>query len=328
MNSKPPSLAPANVSFFDAHPAPDDCHKEILAGLQTEPKTLDPKWFYDAEGSALFEQITALPEYYPTRTEVSILKAQRDSIAAYCGQGSVLIEPGAGNCAKARLLLDAIKPAAFVPLDISADFLFSAAQEVAAAYPWLSVSALCADFRDFLSFEEHLPEGRRVLFYPGSTIGNLDPQAALNFLEQAVTLIGSDGGVLIGVDLHKATDRLEAAYNDAAGVTARFNRNILRRVNDLVGANFNPDAFQHHAFYDETRRRIEMHLISAHEQTVHISGHDIDFADGERIHTESSYKYTVDGFSDLAARAGLRRVQTWMDDECLFALHYLEPMDR
>ena len=208
MNSKPPSLAPANISFFDAHPAPDDCHKEILAGLQAEPKTLDPKWFYDAEGSALFEQITALPEYYPTRTEVSILKAQRDNIAAYCGQGSVFIEPGAGSCAKVRLLLDAIKPAAFVPLDISADFLFSAAQEIAAAYPWLSVSALCADFRDFLSFEEHLPEGRRVLFYPGSTIGNLDPQAALNFLEQAVSLIGSNGGVLIGVDLHKATDRL------------------------------------------------------------------------------------------------------------------------
>ena len=174
MNSKPPSLTSANVSFFDAHPAPDDCHKEILAGLQAEPKTLDPKWFYDAEGSALFEQITALPEYYPTRTEVSILKAQRDSIAAYCGQGSVLIEPGAGSCAKVRLLLDAIKPSAFVPLDISADFLFSAAQDVAAAYPWLSVSALCADFRDFSSFEAHLPAGRRVLFYPGSTIGNLE----------------------------------------------------------------------------------------------------------------------------------------------------------
>ncbi|EED35860.1 putative methyltransferase [Luminiphilus syltensis NOR5-1B] len=316
----------ANVHFFDAHPAFGDCRSEIVAGLQREQKTLDPKWFYDAEGSAIFERITRLPEYYPTRAEVSILTSQREAIAQRCGLGSVFIEPGAGNCAKARLLLDALRPSAFVPLDISADFLFAAARGVGEDFPWLEVTALCADFRDFRSFEDHLPVGRRVLFYPGSTIGNLDPDHAIEFLSEARDLVGADGGALIGVDLHKSTGRLESAYNDAQGVTAEFNLNILRRVNDLVGSDFDPDRFAHRAFYNERLRRIEMHLVSEQTQSVCIDGLPFHFEAGESIHTESSYKYSVEDFSDLAARAGLQRRETWLDHDGLFALHYLEPL--
>lgn len=324
MTVKAATTAAANVQLHDAHPATADCYSEVLAGMALRPRKLDPKWFYDEAGSVLFEQITRLPEYYPTRTEKRILTEQGDAIARRCGSDCVFIEPGAGNCDKARLLLKTLHPSAFVPLDISADFLFEAALALGADHPWLPVTAICADFRDFPSFEAHLPPGRRVLFYPGSTIGNLEPADAGNFLAQVRGLVGSKGGVLIGVDRHKSSAQLEAAYNDSAGVTARFNLNILSRLNALLGADFDPGHFEHLAFYNESLRRIEMHLVSLCAQTVHIGEQQFDLEAGERLHTESSYKYTVEDFAALAGAAGFSIAETWSDPEELFSVYYLE----
>lgn len=325
MTAKQAVATAENVQFHDAHPDSVDCRSEVLAGLARQPRQLDPKWFYDEAGSVLFEEITRLPEYYPTRTEKRILSEQGAAIAQRCGPDCVFIEPGAGNCDKARLLLDELRPSSFVPLDISADFLLDAALSLGRDHPWLPVNAICADFRDFASFETQLPAGRRVVFYPGSTIGNLDPGDASIFLSEVRALVGDTGGALIGVDLHKPTERLEAAYNDAAGVTARFNLNILPRLNDLLGADFDADHFSHLAFYNEAERRIEMHLVSERTQRVTIGDRTFEFAEGERLHTESSYKYTVDGFAELARGAGFTLAQTWTDAEALFSVHYLEP---
>lgn len=314
----------ANISFIDSHPRATDARQQVIGGLLQEQKVIEPKWFYDETGSQLFDRITRLPEYYPTRTERHILETSRDEIGQYCGRDCVFIEPGSGNCAKARLLFDTLHPAVYVPVDISADFLLEAAEQVALEYPWLPVLAVCADFSRDWSYVEQLPAGRRLVFYPGSTIGNLDPDNAIVFLRQVASVLGEDGGALIGVDLHKPTARLEAAYNDSAGVTAAFNINVLDRINDMFGAVFDPSLFEHRAFYDEDRQRIEMHLVSRCAQQLNFDGQPIDFFEGETIHTESSYKYTVHGFADLAASAGLTLKHTWTDDERLFSVHYLQ----
>jgi L-histidine Nalpha-methyltransferase len=323
-NSALQQQAPDNVYFYDAHPALADSRSELLDGLARPQKVVDPKWFYDAAGSDLFEQITALPEYYPTRTEISILTDNSQAIAARCGTGCLFIEPGSGNCEKARLLLDTLRPAAYIPLDISADFLRAAATGLGQEYPWLPVHAVCADFNQDWPFPDSLPEGRRVVFYPGSTIGNLEPEAAITFLHRVRQLIGDDGGLLIGVDLHKSSQRLQAAYNDASGVTARFNLNILNRLNALLDSEFKPELFSHRAFYNREQQRIEMHLVTEQAQSVRLNGSAIEFESGESIHTENSYKYTVEGFAELAGRAGLGLRESWVDGEELFSVHYLE----
>ena len=312
-----------NVYFHDAHPALGDSRHELLQGLQQSQKIVNPKWFYDAAGSALFERITRLPEYYPTRTEVAILTENRQAISRHCGPGCVFIEPGSGNCEKARLLLDVLRPRAYVPLDISADFLSDAALRLGLEYPWLNVNAVCADFNAGWSFLENVPEGKRVVFYPGSTIGNLEPAAAAEFLRRVRQLIGDDGGLLLGVDLHKSSERLHAAYNDASGVTARFNLNVLKRLNELLDAEFDQDLFSHRAFYNTDEQRIEMHLVSKRAHSVKCNGSHIDFESGESIHTENSYKYTAQRFAELAASAGLAVEQSWFDAERLFSVHYL-----
>jgi dimethylhistidine N-methyltransferase len=314
---------PPNVRFHDAHPAPGDSRGEMLRGLQQSQKTVDPKWFYDAAGSELFEHITRLPEYYPTRTEVAILTRNRQAISRRCGRGCVFIEPGSGNCEKVRLLLDELRPAAYVPLDISADFLRDAAIQLGREYPWLVVRAVCADFNAGWSYLDNLPRGKRVVFYPGSTIGNLEPGAAAAFLRRVRKVIGDDGGLLIGVDLHKSSQRLHAAYNDASGVTARFNLNVLNRLNAVLDADFDENLFSHCAFYNTAERRIEMHLVSERAQTVRCSDSEIEFERGESIHTENSYKYTVEGFTELAISAGLSLEESWYDPERLFSVHYL-----
>lgn len=312
-----------NVEFTDAAPAQDDSHSELIRGLSQAQKSIDPKWFYDEQGSELFEHITQLPEYYPTRTEISILRRNQQEIAALCGPSCVFIEPGSGNCEKARLLFDALRPAAYVPVDISADFLRDAATRLGLEYPWMTVHAVCSDFSDDWTFLDNLPPGKRVVFYPGSTIGNLAPHKARAFLQRVRRVIGDDGGLLLGVDLHKSSERLNAAYNDASGVTARFNLNVLNQVNDALDADFDAAAFEHNAFYDENKRRIEMHLVSKVDQSVRYSGGQIALAAGESIHTENSYKYSVESFAELAASAGLGIVNTWVDDEQLFSVHYL-----
>jgi dimethylhistidine N-methyltransferase len=316
--------APENVAFHDLHPALGDSRAEALAGLRAAQKRVDPKHFYDAHGSRLFEAITRLPEYYPTRTETAILRREARAIAGKCGTGSVLIEPGSGNCEKVQLLLDALRPAAYVPLDISAAFLCDAAAALGEAFPWLPVRAICADFNAAPELDAYLPPGRRLIFYPGSTIGNLEPPVAQDFLRRLAGWVGEDGGALIGVDLHKDAATLERAYNDSAGVTAAFNLNALNSLNRLLEADFDPAAFSHRAFYNAERQRIEMHLVSHRDQVVHCAGEPVAFAEGETLHTENSYKYTIDGFAHLAAGAGLAVREHWVDPDRLFSVHYLE----
>ena len=313
----------SNVSFIDEHPAAGDVRSEILAGLQAKPKSINPKYFYDTIGSQLFEQITQLPEYYPTRTEKQLLDKYQGEIAEYCGSDCIFIEPGSGNCEKVRLLLDSFKPAVYVPMDISAEFLRSAAMDLGLEYPWLNVYAVCADFNQSWSFVDDLPDGKRVVFYPGSTIGNLEPAAALDFLTRIRSVVGSGGGALIGVDLHKSSDLLNAAYNDAEGVTADFNFNVLSRINDLLDAEFDRAEFEHKAFYNGERQRIEMHLVSRRAQSIRCNGSTIGMAAGESIHTENSYKYSLEGFSELATSAGLAVTRSWVDEDGLFSVHYL-----
>jgi len=298
-----------------------------MAGLGGVRKSINPKFLYDQLGSELFDQITRLPEYYPSRTETHILTRYRDEIADYCGTGCVVIEPGSGSSKKVRLLLDALAPAAYVPIDISADFLLESSLQLGNEFPWLRIHAICADFAHDWSLPAALPVGKRVVFYPGSTIGNMEPAAAQSFLLRLRQWIGSQqGGVLLGVDLQKSVGRLEAAYDDAAGVTARFNLNLLCHINAALNADFDPGSFDHHAFYNTEHHRIEMHLVSKQAQSVRCNGATIQFAEGESIHTENSYKYTLQGFEALAAKAGFRLCRGWLDDEALFSVLYLEPV--
>lgn len=317
------STEPNNVVFQDQQPAPTQSRAELLAGLKMEQKRVNPKYFYDARGSQLFEQITQQQEYYPTRTEMAILADYAAEIANHCGEDCVLIEPGSGNSEKVRLLLDSIQPAAYVPVDISAEFLYEAAVKLGREFPWLSIHAICADFAERWQDRTELPAGRRVVFYPGSTIGNMEPKDAQAFLSGLRQWIGSDGGILIGVDLHKSEALLNAAYNDAKGVTAEFNLNILNSVNKLVDADFSEQAFSHRAFYNTDLKRIEMHLVSKEPQTVEVNGSRIRFDRGETLHTENSYKYSLQGFSSLCDAAGLALEKSWLDENQLFSVHYL-----
>ena len=296
--------------------------EELLAGLREPPRSINPKFFYDERGSELFARITELDEYYPTRTEIGILASQGADIAATVGAGCELVEPGAGNCEKVRYLLEELAPAAYLPLDISRDFLLDAAQRLRDDFPGLEVRPVVADFN--AEFDLPPASGRRVVFYPGSTIGNFEPAAARDFLSRAAALVGQGGGLLIGVDLHKDSDVLDAAYNDSEGVTAAFNRNILHHANSLLDADFNPEQFDHVAFYNVPAQRIEMHLESRAAQQVRCDGSVLEFAAGERIHTEYSHKYTVDGFTDLAADAGFAARGCWVDDASLFSVQYFE----
>jgi len=313
----------SNVQFENQHPSQGDRRKELLQGLQQPQKSVNPKYFYDARGSELFDQITRLFEYYPTRTEKQILQRYRSEIADYCGRGSILIEPG-GSSEKVRLLLDALKPAAYVPIDISAEFLYQSAMQLGEEFPWLKIHAVCADFNHDWAVSSALPQSKKVFFYPGSTIGNMDPAAAASFLSTLREKMGRDGGVLIGVDLHKSEQRLNAAYNDSQGITADFNLNILTHINPLLDAEFSRETFSHHAFYNTDEQRIEMHLVSDQKQTVRCNGSAVSFEKGETIHTENSYKYTLEGFAQLAQSADLEVQHSWLDEEKLFSVHYLE----
>ena len=316
----------SNVAFHNINRPAGDEMAGVLAGLQQEQKRLSPKWFYDSSGSALFEDITLLPEYYPTRTEIGILTDYRDAIGRELGSDAVIIEPGSGSSEKIRLLLDSVTPAAYVPIDISADFLRQSAEQLGREFPWLDITAICADFNRGWEFEELIPSGRRVVFYPGSTLGNLEPHDARDFLQRVKKLVGSDGGALIGVDLHKETSVLEAAYDDAQGVTARFNLNALNHLNNTLGANFDLREFRHSALYTAAQQRVEMHLVSQSRHEVQVNVTSLHFEAGETIHTESSYKYTLEGFAKLAAQAGLSLHKSWLDEERLFSVHYLAPL--
>lgn len=296
---------------------------DLIAGLRAPVRSISPKWFYDAEGSRLFERICELPEYYPTRTELGLLDHIAPEVAARVGPGAEIVEFGAGASVKVRLLLDALrKPRRFVPVDISGEHLEQAAAQLRADYPGLAVEPLAADFTQALALPPAL--GRRVGFYPGGSIGNFEPEAAVTLLRRFGGWL-EGGALLIGVDLVKDPAVLHAAYSDAAGVTAAFNLNLWARANRELGADFDLAAWAHSAFYQPQHRRIEMHLMSRRRQSVHIGAERFDFEQGDSVHTEYSYKYTVPGFQALARRAGFTPAQVWTDAAQRFSLHWLEP---
>ncbi|CAH0990566.1 Histidine N-alpha-methyltransferase [Sinobacterium norvegicum] len=297
--------------------------EELYEGLSADKKIIDPKFFYNQRGSELFDQITQTEEYYPTRTEKKILADNAMEIAGYIGDDVVLIEPGAGNCDKVKALLPVVRPKAYVPQDISAAFLQQTTAELRQQFHWLNVEPVVGDFSAGMELSTPLPQGRRVVFYPGSTIGNFHPQAAALFLRQLHALVGHGGGLIIGVDLQKKSSLLNAAYNDQGGITSAFNLNILNHANELLNANFDTKNFSHLAFYNDEMQRIEMHLVSNCQQHIDCGGGRIYFNNGERIHTECSYKYTVESFIQLAAECGFIGVKSWLDDDRLFSLHYL-----
>lgn len=307
-------LAPARESFLDA----------VLDGLSRPQKAIPPKYFYDAKGALLFERICALPEYYPTRTEIAILAQYAPAMAAVVGPRAQLVEYGSGSDRKIRLLLDAFEdPVAYMPVDISGEHLHRSADGLARDFPKIEVTAVVADFTRPFPLPAPRRRPRAVLgLFMGSSIGNFTPGEARTFLAGAARLLRG-GHLLIGVDLKKETARLHAAYNDAAGVTAEFNLNLLDHINGAVGADFDRTAFAHRAFYDSGKGRIEMHLVSLAAQTVHIAGRAFAFAEGETIHTENSYKYGVEEFQALARRAGWTPEQVWTDAANLFSVHLM-----
>lgn len=299
---------------------------DVVAGLSARPKRLSPKYFYDHAGSVLFDRICDLPEYYVTRTEAALLDEHVGTIAARLPPLVRIIEPGAGTGNKTRLLLRALgrdRCSAYVPVDIAREFLHESAARIGADLPWLTVIPVAADFVSDFAVPAPATGVETVLFFPGSTIGNFDPRDAARLLTHFRRVAGPGGHVLLGVDLKKDPALLHAAYNDSEGVTAAFNKNVLVRMNRELGADFDVDAFAHHALYDPTHGRIEMHLVSRGRQTVTIAGMRFAFADGESLCTERSYKYDLPGIARLAGRAGLVIADAWSDRARHFAMMLL-----
>jgi dimethylhistidine N-methyltransferase len=292
--------------------------------LTASPKRLSPKYFYDNTGSALFEQITELAEYYPTRTEVGILNDRAKDIAALIPPGAALIEFGSGSSTKTRIILSAAQSlGCYVPVEISAQFLHQQMAELRREYPRLSARPVAADFTKPFELPDAAQMMPKVGFFPGSTIGNFEPHEAAAFLRHAGRILGSGATFIVGVDLVKDTQVLQKAYNDSQGVTAKFNLNLLERINRELGAKFNLASFEHHAFFNRERSRIEMHLASLKRQRVRVCGECVDFRAGETIHTESSYKYSVESFGCLARGAGWSPVAVWTDADNYFSVHAL-----
>jgi dimethylhistidine N-methyltransferase len=317
------------ITLYDLESPVEDFRADVLAGLTKPAKTLPPKYFYDDKGARLFEEICELPEYYPTRTEMAILREYGAEMATGLGAGCMLVEFGSGASVKVRILLDHLESAAaYVPIDVAKTQLVETAAALAKAYPSLDILPVCADYMGDLE----LPEPKRqpshtAAFFPGSTIGNLEPGEADRFLRKVAQLCGADGGLLIGVDLRKDRRILEPAYNDAQGITAAFNLNILERINRDLGADFDLTAFQHHAVYNENFGRIEMRLISRRKQLVHVGEAAIEFAEHEPVTTEYSYKYSLEGFGDTARRAGFDVDCVWTDPDNLFSVQLLRVAD-
>lgn len=315
---------------FIARSLRPDVVAAALPGLLAAPKTLPPKLFYDQEGSRLFRCITELPEYYLTRTEREMLRTLVAKVTADLPAGTALVEYGASDESKAEFLLRARNRAgasvftAYVPIDVAAEELEQAQRRLTKSFPGLSVHVLATDFLLPVTLPGAVSGMPRLGFFPGSTIGNLDPAEAQTFLTRMRETLGADARLLIGVDLVKDPAILVPAYDDEAGVTAAFNLNVLARLNREGGADFDLNAFTHKAVWNSAQSRMEMHLISRHVQVVHIAGQAIRFADGETIHTENSYKYTTAGFIALAGRSAWRSVQVWTDDKDQFSIHFLE----
>ncbi|MFQ5436985.1 MAG: L-histidine N(alpha)-methyltransferase, partial [Anaerolineae bacterium] len=292
------------LRFYDLEPEADTLDEDVLQGLRQAQKFIPPKYFYDEFGSRLFDAICETREYYPTRTEMAILEENLEAICTCLGHDCVLVEPGSGSSRKVRLLLDKLEPHTYMPLDISSDYLKSVAHGLAEDFPHINVTAACVDYTAPITLPHYPENRRRVAFFPGSSIGNFEPEEAVTFLGNLADLVKPNGGLLIGVDLKKEASILNAAYNDKQGITARFNLNLLTHINRALGADFDLDRFEHRAFYNDRKGRVEMHLVSKCAQQVTVAGHCFQFTTGEPIHTENSYKYTVEEFQALAEEAG------------------------
>ncbi|MFT5141744.1 MAG: dimethylhistidine N-methyltransferase [Rhodothermales bacterium] len=311
--------------FIDAEPKEDSVLDEVVAGLTSTPRRLPPKLFYDAEGSRLFDAICELEEYYPTRTEAGIMSAYVDEMVDAVGPGAALVEYGSGSSLKTEILLSALGDlVAYLPIDISRDHLLASANRIGDNHPGLQVLPVCADYTLHIpGLTEFTARHRTVVYFPGSTIGNFDPPHAKQFLAGVATLVGPGGGMLIGVDLKKHPARLEAAYDDALGVTAAFNLNMLRHINARLGEVFDVGAFRHRAVWNAACGRVEMHLVASRAQEIRMDGRLFEIAAGESIVTEHSYKYTVEGFRALALSAGFDSAKVWTDKKHFFSIHYL-----
>jgi dimethylhistidine N-methyltransferase len=301
--------------------------RDVIGDLSQHPKRLSPKYFYDAAGSELFEQITLLPEYYPTRTELSILRDRGSEISAIVPKNAALVEFGAGATTKVRLLLSQCAFGAYIPVDISGDFLKAQAEALRQDFPDLDVYPVVADFTAPFALPDAIGAMPKVGFFPGSTLGNFEPHEACGFLRSARDILGQDAQMVIGVDLEKDERVLHQAYNDSAGVTARFNLNVLHRINSELGGDFDTGAFTHRAIYNRERHRIEMHLISRKAQSVRVLGRKFAFRTGESIHTENSYKYSLERFTALARGSGWTPRKSWTDAAQMFSVHALVASD-
>lgn len=312
------------ASFADIHAQRNAFLSDAIDGLRADQKTLPCKYFYDERGSTLFREICELPEYYVTRTETRLLREVAGEIAEAIGPNCQMIEFGIGSSEKIRIVLDALTtPASFVAVDISRESILSVTETLAAEYDGLTVHAVCADFTQPFETPPMTGSGRRIAFFPGSSLGNFTHDGAVDFLAGAAGQVGPGGGMLIGIDLKKDESVLTAAYDDAAGVTAKFNLNLLVRLNNEFGADFDLGGFGHRAVYNAKPGRIEMHLVSLRRQQVSLGGEIFNFEANEFIHTENSYKYSIDEFQNLARRAGFEPTQVWTDPGDLFSIHFL-----
>ena len=311
------------VRFYNFLPEGNSFLDDVLTGLARPQKTLPPKYFYDARGCELFERICTLPEYYPTRTELAIMREHAAAMAKFLGPDCQLIEFGSGSSTKTRILIEQLQPPLYVPIDIAGEAIKAATAGLAQAFPWLNINGVCADYTKPLTLPEFVgvPIRRKAVYFPGSTIGNFTPLEAIEFLKLARRMVGAGGALLIGVDLKKDKQVLDAAYDDAAGVTAAFNLNLLQRNNRELRGDFQLRRFRHKAFYDEGKGWIEMHIESLASQIVHVGGERFRFGAGETIHTEISCKYSVEGFQAVARSAGFAPAQTWIDADQLFSVH-------
>jgi dimethylhistidine N-methyltransferase len=307
---------------------PEAIRAELCEGLLATQATTSPKYLYDALGSKLFEAICELPEYYPTRTEAAIFAAHGHDIARAAGHGATLIDLGAGNCAKASALFPSLQPSQYVPIDISVDFLRDAVDHLRQRFPEIRMTAIGMDFSSTLELPAMVRRERRLFFYPGSSIGNFTPEQALDLLRRVRDACDTDGGLLIGVDLVKDKALLDAAYDDALGVTASFNLNLLLHLNRLLGANFKVGDWQHRGFFNEAQSRVEMHLEARRDVVVAWRGGERRFRREERIHTENSYKYTKQGFLQLLERAGFGALDTWTDARGWFMVCHAQAHNR
>lgn len=312
--------------FIDYNPPKETFLSDVISGLSKPQKQIPPKYFYDEKGSELFDQICKTKEYYVTRTEMDLLEDIGPKISELAGPNCKIIEFGSGASKKIRTLLEAlVTPKSYIAIDISKEFLVESANTIAQDYPEIEVGAICADFLKPVNLPVSVQEneGNLLGFFPGSTIGNFTTNEAVAFLKTAHNLLSPHGALLIGVDLKKDETILEAAYNDAQGITADFNLNILERINKELGANFTTEKFEHEAVYNSGEGRIEMHLRSKAAQSASIDGHTFAFDPNETIHTENSHKYSIEEFKDLAAQADFSSAAVWVDPDKLFSLHYL-----